>query len=65
MDVDRALDEIVSERHVSPRSAVSLFSLVASPREGPSAHNFCREVDGLEDAVAVAEMIAMITLVTA
>jgi hypothetical protein len=65
--MDRALDEIVAERHVRSRLCCPF-----QPCDGGSgsvqdslANTLRRGVDDLADAVVVVEMIAMITLVTA
>lgn len=64
--MDRALDEIVAERHVSCRELFSL-ALHRKGSEPAVANTSCREVVvELEDAVVeVAEMTAMISPVTA
>lgn len=63
--MDRALDEIVAERHVRSRLCCPFsLALQALARVG-IANILRREVADLADAVVLVEMIAMNTLVTA
>jgi hypothetical protein len=65
--MDRALDEIVAERHVRSRLCCSFQPCDGGfgSAQGGLANTFCRGVADLAGAVAVVGMIAMITLVTA
>ena len=63
--MDRALDEIVAERHVRSRIGCPFSLALHDLTKGGLANILRREVDDLADAVVLVEMTAMTILVMA
>jgi hypothetical protein len=63
--MDRALDEIVAERHVRSRLGCPFSLALQALTKGGLANILRREVDDLADAVVLVEMTAMTILVMA